>query len=218
MLNKLEQHIRDNREELDMQIPDYDRLWKGIEDQLPGEAAIVDVTAKPAGQRKVYRIAEKPKKRSLWKREPVLRWAASLIVAISVGMGWNLMNAPILPMDVSVAEADTEVEEKSSSGLPADFADMEAFYRDAITDHKSQLVAYHEEGISLDDRFSIDFDQLQQDYTSLQKELNVSEHPELVIDAMVQNLTMQLDIVQQQLRILKSIKKAQQTTNDAVQI
>ncbi|MFK7969367.1 MAG: hypothetical protein AB8F95_03320 [Bacteroidia bacterium] len=192
MSDKLEQYIRNHREELDLEVPDADRLWTGIEAQLPA-APVAKV------------------KRPTW-REPLLRWAASLLVAVSIGTGWNLVQSPgpIGPMDESA--------EVTASGLPSEFANMEAYYRDEIEQHRSELVAYHEEGISLDDRFSVDLDQLQTDYRALQQELQLSENSEAVIDAMVQNLTMQLNIVQQQLRILETIKKAQQTTNEAVHI
>ena len=188
MFDNLEQHIRDNREALDTLSPDVDRLWDGIEVQLPAVATV---------------------KRPIWQK-PLVRWAASLLLAIGVGIGWGEFQETAT---VIITEG-----EATQSGLPAEFANMEAYYREAIEQHRTELVAYHDEGIQLDDRFSVDLGQLHQDYKSLQDELNLSENPETVIDAMVQNLSMQLDIVQQQLRILETIKKAKQTTNDAVQI
>jgi hypothetical protein len=224
MLDKLEQHIRDRREELDVLERDVDRLWKGIEGRLEGNGAKVNTTnssyntrVKPLGNSSKRYIVKSKKKKSLW-REPVLRWAASLLVAIGVGLGGSHFMAPAVMTTASVEEAPAAEAPATANALPAEFADMESYYREAIKQHKTQMVAYHEEGISLDDEFSIDLDQLQQDYGALQQELQLSENPEAVIDAMVQNLTMQLDIVQQQLRILESIKKAQQNTSDAVQI
>lgn len=232
MFDKLEQHIRDHRKELDILEPDYDRLWKGIDKQLGESNQLLDsagteskaqskgsgmqTQVKPLGTSKTrYRI--KKNKKTLW-REPVLRWAASIVIAIGVGLGGSHFMGPAIMTTASAGDTPAVETPANTNALPAEFANMETYYRDAIKQHKSQMVAYHDEGISLDDNFSIDLDQLQHDYTALQEELRLSENPEAVVDAMVQNLTMQLDIVQQQLRILESIKKAQQNNTDAVQI
>jgi hypothetical protein len=224
MLDKLEQHIRDHREELDVLEPDYDRLWKGIEGKLEGGESRAtkpgtnhSTQVKPLRTSRKRYLVKSKKKQSLW-HQPALRWAASIVIAIGVGLGGSHFMAPAVMTTASAEEAPAVTAPAQVNGLPAEFANMESYYQEAIRQHTSQMVVYHEEGISLDGDFSIDLDQLQQDYGALQQELQLSENPEAVIDAMVQNLTMQLEIVQQQLRILESIKKAQQNTNDAVQI
>lgn len=213
MSKSFESYIRNHRDALDKHEPDTERLWKGIEARMDARKQHADNTSAPVRMR----VGKPAKvKRPLWRREGLYRWAASIAIAVGVGTGWNTFVPILMDVEPSVAVAQLPT---TASGLPAEFANMESYYRDAIAKQRAQLVSYHDEGIRLDDQFSVDLDQLHADYERLQSELKVSDNAEAVIDAMVQNLNVQLEILQQQIRMLEKVKQAKQKPeNDAVQI
>jgi phage shock protein A len=63
-------------------------------------------------------------------------------------------------------------------------------------------------------QFVSDITQLDSSYNSLKKELPANPNREQLLEAMIQNLQLQTELLNQQLRIIKQIKQAKNKSHD----
>ncbi len=183
MKDKLEQHISEQREHLDVFEAD-DRIWERIDKEM-----------RPHRQR--------------FRR--VSSWVAAAAIVTGLAFGGSelyiQMNASSLPGNPAPpSEWIGEVQEEVDP-IATELARIESYYFSVIESHKNRLVSYKHEGLELDQSFSANLDHLQSLYSNLQQELAYGEDKEVVVDAMVQNLMTQIEILNQQLTILENIKK-----------
>ncbi|MFN8244535.1 MAG: hypothetical protein U0X40_10830 [Ferruginibacter sp.] len=88
----------------------------------------------------------------------------------------------------------------------------------------SRLVALKQEELKqlapekpeLYSRFMKDINQLDSSYTALKNQLPVSPNPEAILQAMAQNLQLQLNVLNQQLSIIQQIRKSKNESNEKV--
>ncbi|SMC69093.1 hypothetical protein [Pedobacter africanus] len=83
--------------------------------------------------------------------------------------------------------------------------EKEARFANMIDEKKDSLKALAEDNPDLYQKFSADLNQLDKDYADLKKELQHSPNQKLVIEAMVQNLQIQLQIINQQLSVINEV-------------
>ncbi len=63
-------------------------------------------------------------------------------------------------------------------------------------------------------QFSNDLDQLDSSYNALKSELNETPNQELLLEAMIQNLQLQLNVLNQQLNIINQIKQSKKYSHE----
>lgn len=158
MKDKLEDFIRNNREEFDDRTPSA-QVWKGVEASLGLQ--------KPA-----------------WK-QPVFWWraAAILFMALSAYL--------LVPREQIRAENFQAMKE---------FSDVEAFYVQQISNKVEMIDEYNKpEGLN---NFTHDFQQLEAMYLVLKEEMK-SRPSDKVKDALVLNLLVRIDLLNQHLHRLE---------------
>ena len=89
--------------------------------------------------------------------------------------------------------------------LNSSYAKKEMKFASMIEEKKDSLMVFAKDNPELCERFNGDLSQLGSDYESLKKELQCSPNQKLVVKAMVRNLEIQLQIINQQLSIINEV-------------
>jgi len=142
------------------------------------------------------RIASKLDERKVKKPLRLQVWigvAASFIVIMS---GISLYTYRNHPQEVSIAD------------LNPGYAKKEMRFASLIEEKKDSLQVYAKENPALYKKFSADIEKLDTDYDRLQQELQSSPNPRLIVKAMVKNLELQLEVINQQLSIIYQVKES----------
>ena len=95
-----------------------------------------------------------------------------------------------------------------------ELAEAETFYTAMINQKREEIVLLGDK-YALGRDFMRDIDQLDQMYEKLKLDLNSGNEDNLV-DAMIRNLQLRIEILNQQLQIIQSIEKSQE--NDTVNL
>ncbi len=181
--DRLERFVRDNREDFDTLEPD-DVLWGRIAGQLGKEPELP------------------PKKASTPRRwgTQYFDWriAAGLVLGLGISYLVYLNNEFGVTRDPQVALT-----------VPA-YAREFTQYSQAIDQKRNELIRLTSDNPELYKEFATDLDRLEKSYGNLRSELPKAPNQETLIQAMIQNLQWQIDLLNQQLNILQRIKQADQ--------
>ncbi|MEZ4828012.1 MAG: hypothetical protein R3C61_17270 [Bacteroidia bacterium] len=190
MRDHLEKYILANRSALDVHRPSP-QLWNRIalELETPEITDNQEISEKS--------VSPQPSPAQSQRRQ-FFRWkiaAAIVITALtSAAFAWKMaVQPPRLPSVIS-HEENPQLHQ------------MEAYYQTAIKAREDQIRLFQQGGLQPDESLFFQLQRLQDLYQDLRKELPESQDPEIVVNAMMQNLTMQMEILNQQLMILEQIK------------
>jgi hypothetical protein len=229
MTNRLENFVRDHREEFDGDEPD-NKIWDAI--------------------RKDMGLGEDPNKK---KPAPVVRlfraaWAvAAAVVLLIAGTVWFFstrqsqptvnpalasgskktieqktqaaspaVQAPVLTPDSSQSMAKSTPDVKGTT--PGENADLNAAQNEEMY-HYAKLVEIKEKELKtiekdeplLYKQFSMDVNKLDSAYHGLQQQLTKNPNREQILEAMLQNLQLQMGLLNHQLDIIKQINHSKQS-------
>ena len=87
------------------------------------------------------------------------------------------------------------------------YAKKELRFASLIEQKKDSLEVFGKEHPVLYKKFSEDIQKLDAEYDRLQQELQTSPNPRLIVKAMVKNLELQLEVINQQLTIIYQVKE-----------
>jgi hypothetical protein len=178
MKNKLERFVRDNREAFDDFEPSKD-LWKKIE----AETAKNQPKVKGLNGKIVSFVSPK----FVW------RIAASVAILLTISyLAFNYgksvaQNPDIMAMSPSYAKELTQ------------FASL-------IEEKREELKVLEQENPQLYQQFDDEVKILDQNYQNLKSQLPKNPNQEELLKAMIQNLSIQIDLLNQQLQIIQKIK------------
>ena len=231
MNNRLEQFVRDHREEFDTEEPD-NNIWDKISRDLdPGKKK----------QASVIRMQNR------W-----IRWSAAAILILLVGGGalWylkagkghqpidvahqgtspnsdtnntkttpdNLAQTPVAtnpPTDKNPELANTRPDEKSEakegSQLDASVNEEMYHYAKLVEIKHRELKAIKKDEPLLYKQFAADVDKLDSVYHGLQEQLPKNPNREQILEAMLQNLQLQMGLLNHQLDIIRQINHSKKT-------
>lgn len=184
MSNKLKKFIWDNRKEFDDELPS-DKVWQHV------EAA----------------FTAKKKKKSILT--PLYKWsiAAAAVLLISLGvyffMNGNRNTATEYANNTVVPDAMTTIDAPEVN----QFAKMIALKQE-------ELRSLSKEQPELYQQFTKDIIQLDSSYNILKNQLSATPNRELLLEAMVQNLQLQLNVLNQQLNIIHQIKQSKNNSHE----
>lgn len=204
MKNNLERFVRDNREDFDDKEPSA-KLWQKIEAGL--DQASLDRTgsnnAGPSTQKadkispfqQIHRNHSQSGGRQIgW---PFLDWrvAASIAVLLLLG-GFLYMNQQygVTKQPEVVAANPTYAKEVVQ-------------YTRLIDTKRAELKQMTEDNPELYQEFATDLDRLEKSYKSLKADLPKNPNQEVLIQAMIQNLQLQINLLNEQLRVIERIKQ-----------
>lgn len=189
--NRLERFVRDHRDEFENLEPSLD-LWEKLEAKLPADTTL----AQPVEKNTI--IPFFPKIQRYW------RVAASVAVIIGVFGIWYV-NQTSNTSDVIVGQVGDQYKQQM-----VHYASLIETKRDEIRQIADNEPALYQE-------FSSEIERLNKDYQSLRAELPQTPNQEELVKAMIQNLQLQLDILNQQLSIIQRVKEAKQGHGKRIQ-
>jgi hypothetical protein len=188
----LERFARDNRESFDDKSPSS-KVWDNIATQI---------TPATAEKTKVIKIN--------W-----LKWsvAASVLLAVSVTAVYLLNNKPSATQPLAQEQTETPASKGASASDPVveeidpQYAQMMVQFASMIENKQAEIKAIEKEQPELYKQFSADVTRLDSAYQVLRSTLPANPNKEQLLQAMIQNLQMQIDLLNQQLIIIQKFKQ-----------
>ncbi len=180
--DRLERFVRDNRDGFDAFLP-QDSLWDRIEKQVP---------ASSPGEPK--NLAKKTRRLS----SPYFDWriAAGIFLALGMGYLFFLNNKYGVTRDPGVA-----------LNAPA-YAREFNQYNVTIDEKRDEILKLAKNNPELYKDFSADLKSLETSYQNLKADLGSAPNKEALVQAMIHNLQLQVDLLNQQLNILQRFNNA----------
>lgn len=189
MGNNLERFVRDNRNSFDSDQPSAD-LWNRIEKELE--------IKKPAPVRSF---------KTKW-----LAIAASVALIITAATAWFALRDPKIDKDpvVIVDQPSPAVQPPGRNddiaAIDPEYAKQVAQFAVMIDQKQNELKALQKDNPTLYEQFSKDIERLDSTYNILKHQLPVNPNKEELLQAMIYNLQLQIDLLNQQLDIIQKIK------------
>ena len=177
MSNKLKKFIWDNRAAFDDNAPS-EKVWQNIEGTF----------------------SENKKKKFILT--PIYKWsmAAAAVLVIVSGVYFFMHK-----------NKDTATGYAVNTVVPDTIATVDApevnQFAKMIALKQEELRSLAKDQPELYQRFTKDIDQLDSSYNILKKQLSATPNRELLLEAMIQNLQLQLNVLNQQLNIINQIKQ-----------
>lgn len=216
MKNNLERFVRDNREAFDDKEPPnnfWQRIETGLDKQQTENQKLSQAT--PFQQIHTNRTEGgiQPIGRAGWSRTGWSRtgWSRSFTnwrVAASVAV--LVLAGSFLYMNYQYGV--THQPEVVAAG--PSYAKEVVQHTRLIDDKRAELEQMTQSNPALRDEFATDLERLERNYLMLKAELPQNPNQETLIQAMIQNLELQINLLNEQLRVIQRIK--QQTNENPV--
>lgn len=185
MSTRLEDFVDDNRDEFDSKSPS-DKVWNNIEGELAGKH-----------------------KKAMIIQMPMFKWA---IAAASVFIIGSIL---YLQLNQKSAGGDAIVKhDQEINKLVPEYAPQVNEFAKLINLKQEELKLLAKETPQLYKKFTTDITQLDSSYNALKSQLSINPNKEMLIEAMIQNLQLQLNVLNQQLNIIKQIKQSKEYSHE----
>ncbi len=196
MSSRLEDFIQNNREQFDTDEPGP-QLWKKLEKQLSPAA-----------------------KKGTVIRMTFLRWSAVAAVFVLAVMGVFFLFGKKGSNNTETAYRTPAVNTPDSGNKSDIYNDINPTYAKEVY-HFTQLIELKQSELKqiekdhpeLYRQFVTDINKLDSSYNSLKKELPDNPNREQLLEAMIQNLRLQTELLNQQLQVIQTIKQSKSNTN-----
>jgi len=189
MSRKLEKFIGDHRNEFDDAIPS-NKVWENIE----------------AG------FTEKKKQKAILA--PLYKWSIAAALLITAGITVFLL----INNKKSGIEPGTFAKNDSATNINTIAPEYDApqvnEFAKLVALKQEELKALAPEQPELYQKFTTDINQLDSSYKSLKNQLGATPNREMLIEAMIQNLQLQLNVLNQQLNIINQIKQSKSKSHE----
>jgi len=183
-MSKTENFISDNREDFDDKMP-AGKVWQNIEAEMNG----------------------KKKKKSIIM--PVIKWsmaaAAMLVIGTVVYVKLNKKETG----KQELVKVNTDI-----NTLAPEYAPQMNEFAKLIDMKQEELKVLSKEQPQLYEKFTTDITQLDSSYNALKNQLSGSPNKEMLIEAMIQNLQLQLNVLNQQLNVINEIKQSKKYSHE----
>jgi hypothetical protein len=213
MSNRLEQFVKDNREEFDKFEPGP-VVWHNIQQ---------DLKKLPA------------KKQGILISMAVLKWSAAAAVIILVGAGiWFFTNntgknnnlaqtdgikqvtpkttdTPLLAKEDPSQQSVVPQQKEEPAVATSDYDQEMYHYAKLVEIKQNQIKQIKKEEPLLYQKFAGDINKLDSAFHTLKKQLPVNPNREQLLEAMIDNLKMQEAVLNQQLNIIKQINQVKKS-------
>lgn len=183
----LERFVRDNREAFDHMEP-APMLWDKI-------GATVGEQTQPKDSR-VVRMSR-------------VRWAvaATLFLALAGTLGYMLFLKEPGEDRISQVAGRSEHIDPLVSQIDPQYAKLVSQFTEVIETKQTELRKIEKDDPALYQQFSGDIQKLDSAYHVLRGTLNANPNTEQLLQAMISNLQLQIDLLNQQLTVIKKIKE-----------
>ena len=195
MSKRLDDFIRNHRDEFDSDLPST-QVWNKIDERLSGN----------------------PKKA---KVVPInwMRWSAAAAVVILIGAAtlYWFNSKPVVPKEVAVKKDVNDpviVDSSLLNEINPVYAKELYHFTQLIELKQDELKQLEKENPELYKQFVTDINKLDSSYNVLKRELPANPNREQLLEAMIRNLQVQMDLLNQQLQIIQQIKQSKNKDND----
>jgi septal ring factor EnvC (AmiA/AmiB activator) len=184
MSNKLKKFIWDNRKEFDNETPS-EKVWENIESS--------------------FSVQQKNK----FVLTSLYKWsmAAAAMLIIASGVYFIINKKPVEATVVAGKEPDINYLEPEYAPQMNQFVKM-------IDLKQQELKTLAKEQPELYQKFTLDINQLDSSYNNLKNQLSATPNREMLLEAMIQNLQLQLNVLNQQLHIIHQIKESKKYSHE----
>ncbi len=188
MSRKLEKFISDNRNEFDDKSPS-NKVWENL----------------------AVSFVKKTKKN--YTLNPLFKWriAATVLITMGIATYFYLGNKKQNIEPIAVAKNDTSTDIYS---IAPEYIPQVNEFAKLVTLKQNELKALAPEQPELYSQFITDINQLDSSYRALKIQLNISPNRDILIEAMIQNMQLQLHVLNQQLNIINQIKQSKKYTHE----
>jgi hypothetical protein len=183
-MSRLENFINENREAFDDKVPSA-KVWEKV------AAAVNEGKSK-----KIVQF-------------PLIKWsmAAAAVLLIGLSITWFATRNKKTGTEL----ADTQIH--ADSIVRADAPEVNQFTQ-MIAVKQEELKVMAKEQPDLYRRFTTDINQLDSSYLLLKKQFSITPNREMLVEAMIQNLQLQLNVLNQQLNIIHQIKQSKKYSHE----
>ena len=204
MKNNLERFIRDNREDFDDVEPPKD-LWARIEPGLT-----IDDTVRPlndhngSGFRSQTGLDQPFESHfTIWRQLNNWRVAASIALLLLAGAFFY------------VNQRYGVTEQPDVVAVNPTYAKEFVQYTRLVDMKREELKQLTTSSPELYREFATDLNRLEHNYQTLKADLPKNPNQEVLVQAMIQNLQLQIDLLNEQLRVIQRIKRQNQNSNES---
>ena len=203
MSSQFEQFMRDHRDEFDNEDP-APQVWSKLEKELipaQQEAKVVSMKSTMAMK--------------------VMRWSVAAAILVLAGFGvFHLLGPKPTVQGPSVAEAKPSVKDQPASDpmlkdIDPTYAKEVYHFTQLIELKQSELKQLEKDNPALYKRFLGDINKLDSSYKVLKNELPKNANREQLLEAMIQNLKLQTELLNQQLQIIQQIKQSKSGSDES---
>ena len=189
-MSNLEKFIDDNRDDFDDNVPSS-KVWENI------EAAV---------------IIKKEKKKTIIT--PLFKWSmAAAMVAIVTTVIFTNARTTKPGEEIATGNKQPKIDTSIYQLAPEEAPQMNQFAK-LIETKQEELKELSKEQPQLYLKFTKDITQLDSSYKALKDQLGATPNKEMLIEAMIQNLQLQLQVLNQQLNIINKIKNQKSNSHE----
>jgi hypothetical protein len=204
MSKGLEQFIRDNRDQFDTDEPG-EQVWKKLEQELADK------------NQQAQKQTSKDRKVLVFT---IFRWSAAAAILILAGIGiFSLLNNHPAGNNGLVQQNTTRdtpaVNDPILKEINPNYAREVVQFTQLIEGKQNELKEMEKENPHLYKKFVADINKLDSSYNALKKELPENPNREQLLEAMIENLRLQTEILNQQLSIINQIKASKRSNHDS---
>jgi RNAse (barnase) inhibitor barstar len=198
---KIERYIRDNRDAFDDKEPS-DALWDKISGQLTSSVMPVETTKTISKSKIVHADFQNG---GYFKRFEGLNWRLAASILVFLGLGCVLYN---INQKYQVT-AQPEIVLSNPS-----MAKQVGQYTTLVENKRLELQELTQNNLDLYNQFAQELDILEKSYQNLKADLPKNQNQETLIYAMIQNLQLQIDVLNQQLQIIEKMKESKNENHE----
>ena len=192
-MSRLEEFIKQNRNAFDDEVPS-NKIWDAVEASI-----------------------DHKKKAKLINISSQIKWSIAAAVILLMGIGVFFKMQQKDPAIETTVKIDTLSSKEIATLAPEAAPEMNEFAK-LIALKQDELKKLSKEQPELYLKFTKDITQLDSTYIILKKQLSIAPNKELLIEAMIQNLQLQLQVLNQQLHIINQIKKSKNDSHESNEI
>lgn len=200
--DNLERFIRDNREDFDNKEPS-DSLWKKIEAGLPADSNPDQHPEAPSPFQTIHRTTPTTVNGQLGDTWLMRNWRVAASVAVLLLAGCFLY--------INHQYGVTRQPELVS--VNPGYAKEVVLYTKLIDTKRTELKQMTEDNPVLYQEFSGDLNRLEKSYKTLKADFPKNPNQDVLIQAMIQNLQLQINLLNEQLRVIQRVKQQLHETN-----
>ncbi len=135
-------------------------------------------------------------------------WLVAAGISLILMLSFVVYQYQLSPVDSTLTQADPQLME-IDQGYAKQISAVQQTIDERQTEIKDLLAQYP----YLEQRFTLELQQLDQTYQALKEDLLTNDNQEVLLKAMISNLYLQIEVLNNQLKIIQEIKNATKNEN-----